>query len=300
MTKLAKPLNILVKRRAAIGDVIMTTGIVRELNRKYGDNAKIYVATDCIEVYKNNPHIAGTLYVDSVSPDQMAVFDVVYNLDDAYEYDPDIHFVDSYFYRVFGDANMNKSVELYPAGVDYVSFNKIKQQHSLEKYIVVHMRNWHWQAKNISLDVWFDVFTKLFEERDDFKIVTIGGHTDHTVEHPNFVDLRTAGLNSQQMKILCDEAACFVGIDSGPFQCAAASNTHIIALLTHLRPERIIPDRKWERGHNTTVIQTEEECRGCADRQQLPVRQINCQHGDYRCTNNFDTQAIADAILKTL
>lgn len=297
MTKLVKPLNILVKRRAAIGDVIMTTGIVRELKKKFGDNANVYVATDCAEVYKNNPHIAGLVPMNAVDANQ---FDVVYNLDDAYEYDPDIHFVDSYFYRVFGDANINKSVELFPAGVDYVDFNKIKEQHGLDKYIVIHMRNWHWQAKNVSLDVWFDVFAKLFEERDDFKIVTIGGHTDHTVEHPNFVDLRNAGLNSQQMKLLCDDAACFVGIDSGPFQCAAASNTHIVALLTHLRPERIIPDRKWQRGHNVTVIQTNEDCRGCADRQQLPVRQINCEKGNYPCVNNFDTDKIAKSILKTL
>lgn len=297
MTKLAKPFNILVKRRAAVGDVIMTTGIVRELKRQYNDNAHIYVATDCTEVYKNNPYISGLVAMNSVDANK---FDVVYDLDDAYEHDANIHFVDSYFYRVFGNTNINKAVELFPQGLDYAAFNKIKEQHSLDKYIVVHMRNWHWQAKNISLDVWFDLFVKLFEERDDFKVVTVGGPTDHTVEHPNFVDVRNENLTLQQMKLLCDTASCFVGIDSAPFQCAAASDTQIVALLTHLRPERIVPDRKWQRGNNVTVIQTNEECRGCADRQQLPVRQINCEKGSYPCTNNFDTQAIADAILKTL
>lgn len=297
MTKLVKPINILVKRRAAIGDVIMTTGVVRELKKKYAENANIFVATDCVEVYKNNPHIAGLIPVNGVDANQ---FDVVYNLDDAYEYDPDVHFVDSYFYRVFGEGNINKAVELFPSGEDKSRVAGIFNKHKLDKYIVIHMRNWHWQAKNIGLDVWFDVFTKLFEERDDFKIVTIGGTTDNTVEHPNFVDLRNENLTSQQMMLLCDNARCFVGIDSGPFQCAAASKTHIVALLTHLRPERIIPDRKWDRGYNTTVIQTNEECRGCADRQQLPVRQIQCEKTNYPCTNNFDTQAIADAILKTL
>ena len=162
------------------------------------------------------------------------------------------------------------------------------------------MRNWHWAAKNIDLSVWFDVFAKLFEERDDFKIVTIGGHTDHTVDHPNFVDLRNEKLTSQEMMLLCDDAACFVGIDSGPFQCAAASKTHIVALLTHLNPSRIIPDRKWVQGHEVTAIETSEDCRGCNDRQQMPVRQIVCEKGNYPCTNNFDTQAIADAILNQL
>lgn len=299
--KLTKPLNILVKRRGAIGDVIMTTGVVRELKRKYGANAHIYVATDCIEVYKNNPHIAGTIIVDHIKPEQYSGFDVVYNLDDAYELNRDIHYVDSYFYRVFDNANVNKSVELFPDNADTTRVEELKTQYSLDKYIVVHMRNWHWGAKNISMDVWFDVFIKLFEHDPDLKIVTIGGPTDHSVEHPNFVDLRGNGvLNSQQMMLLCNSARCFVGIDSGPFQCAAASDTQIVALLTHLYPHRIVPYRKWEIGHNATAIQTLEDCAGCNDRQQLPVRQIVCEKGNYPCTNNFDTQAIADAILKTL
>jgi ADP-heptose:LPS heptosyltransferase len=300
MIKLTKPLNILVKRRGAIGDVIMATGLVREIKRQHGDNANIYVATECIEVFKNNPHVAGTLYPDSIGPEQMSVFDVVYNLDDAYEVNRDIHYVDAYFYKVFGKLDKNKSVELFPSELDYVTVNELKQQHDLSKYIVVHMRNWHWQAKNISLEVWFDVFTKLFEERDDFKIVTIGGQTDLTVDHPLFVDLRAANLTSQQMKVLCDEADCFVGIDSGPFQCAAASKTPIIALLTHLYADRIVPDRKWFRGYHVKAIKTLEDCHGCNDRQALPVRQIVCEKTDYPCTRNFDTQAIADAILKVL
>ena len=66
MTKLDKALNILVKRRAAIGDVILTTGVVRELKNRYKDDANIYVATDCLEVYKNNPHVRGVVPVDAV------------------------------------------------------------------------------------------------------------------------------------------------------------------------------------------------------------------------------------------
>jgi ADP-heptose:LPS heptosyltransferase len=301
MTKLDKPLNILVKRRAAIGDVIMSTGVVRELKRTYKNNANIYVATDCIEVFKNNPHVTGVVPFDAAKNEQ---FDVVYNLDDAYEANRGIHYVDSYFYRVFGDVNINRAVELFPDDADQsrVLNLLVKNEllHEEGKYIVVHLRNWHWQAKNISLDVWFDVFTKLFEVRDDFKIVTIGGHTDHTVDHPNFVDLRNEKLTSQQMMLLCDQAQCFVGIDSGPFQCAAASKTQIIALLTHLAPQRISPYRKWLRGLDVTAITTNEDCKGCNDRQQMPVRQIICEKGDYPCVNNFDTQAIADAILRTL
>ena len=106
--KLTKPINILIKRRAAIGDVIMSTGIVRELKRQYKGNANIYVATDCIEVFKNNPHVSGVVPFDAARNEQ---FDVVYNLDDAYELNPLNHYLDSYFYRAFGRTDLNQSPE---------------------------------------------------------------------------------------------------------------------------------------------------------------------------------------------
>ena len=288
MTKPLKPINILVQRRASIGDVIMSTGVVRELKKIYQDNASIIVATDCLEVYKNNPHIAGVVPVNSVDT---AKFDVVYNLDDAYEYTPYSNYVNSYFYRVFGtNSTVDRSVELFDTAEDRMEIDG--------DYIVVHMRNWHWQAKNIDMSVWFEVFARVFEENDTVKVVCVGGPTDNFVDHPLFIDARNK--TSQQIKVLCDGAKCFVGIDSGPYWCAAASRTHIIGLLTHLLPERIMPERKREYMYNATAIQTREDCAGCNDTQARPIHQIVCKKSTFPCTKNFDTDAIASAILKTL
>jgi len=295
--KIKKPINILVKRRAAIGDVIMTTGVVRELKKQYGDTANIYVATDSPGIFRCNPHIAGVVaYTDPTT-----AFDVVYNLDDAYEYNTGSNFVDCYFHRVFGHTDFNKSVELFPSPED-VSRVAADLEDIGDKFIVVHMRNWHWNAKNISMDVWFEVFAKVFEKTADFKVVVVGGKSDNTVDHPLFFDARER-YNDQELKLLCDSAACFVGIDSAPFHCAAASKTHIVALLTHLSPACIMPYRGFkgsELGCRSTVIQTREDCRGCNERQQTPVRQIVCEKGNTPCTANFDTDAIASAILGQL
>jgi ADP-heptose:LPS heptosyltransferase len=291
MIKLTKILNILVQRRAAIGDVIMTTGVVRELKKKYGANANIYVATDSLDVYKNNPHVAGVMPMQAVDSSR---FDVVYNLDDAYELNPYTNYIDAYFYRVFGDRELDKSVELFPTTDDVNNSPDFGN-----KYIVAHMRNWHWAAKNVDMAVWFEVYARLFEHAPDLKIVATGGATDHFVDHPNFVDARDK-YTVQQLKLICDGAACFVGIDSAPYHCAAASTTHIISLLTHLLPERIVPYRKWQLGYNSTSIQTLEDCAGCNDRQQRPIHQIICEKGNYPCTSNFDADAIAQAIIRTL
>jgi ADP-heptose:LPS heptosyltransferase len=297
--KLEKPFNILVRRRAAIGDVIMSTGVVRELKKRYGENANIDVVTEQMGIYRNNPHVRNVIH--SNTPPDINNYQFYINLDDAYEDSPTHHYVQSYFYRAFGAGHeCDMSTELFASDEDKTTVLNFQYTNKLDKYIVVHMRNWHWTAKNISMDVWFDVYAKLFEKRTDFKVVCVGGPTDLFVEgHPLFVDAR-AVFSDQQLKVLCDGAKCFVGIDSGPYWAASASSTHIVALLTHLRPEIIVPFRKWELGYNATSIQTLEDCRGCNDIQERPVRQLNCPKGNTPCNNNFDTVAIADTILAQL
>ena len=296
--KLEQPINILIRRRAAIGDTIMSTGVVRELTKRY-NNCNIDIATEFIEVYRNNPHIRN-IYLANAMPD-VSEYDVYINLDDAYELNPTQHYVDSMFYRAFGDhfRTLDQRVELFPSMEDREAVDADLKDIG-DKFIVVHMRQWHWASKNISLDVWFDVFAQLFESRTDFKIVCVGGETDFAVaDHPLIVDARSR-YNSQQIKYLCDHARAFVGIDSGPFQCAAASDTHIVALLTHLRPECILPYRKHEMGYNCTAIQTSEDCAGCNDDQARPVRQLVCKKQTFPCANNFNSQRIVQAILGQL
>ena len=79
--KISQPINILVQRRSAIGDVIMTTGVVRELKARYGDNANIDIGTDFAEVYRNNPYVRNVIPVDQLP--NVNRWDLYYNLDDA-------------------------------------------------------------------------------------------------------------------------------------------------------------------------------------------------------------------------
>jgi ADP-heptose:LPS heptosyltransferase len=296
--KIEQPINILVQRRAAIGDTVMTTGIVRELKRLYGANAYIDVATDCAEVYRNNPHIRNIFPVDQI-PSVNNKYEHYLNLDLAYEMNPRNHLLDSMFYRAFGNNTVDRRVELFPSTEDKQVVDRIIMGIDAP-FVVIHMRNWHWQAKNISMEVWFEVFVKLFETRTDFKIVCVGGASDGFLEeHPNFVDTRDQ-LNIQQQKYLCDHARCFVGIDSSPYWAAAASSTHIVSLSTLFRNEQVMPFRDQTMGHNCTPITTLEDCAGCWETLPTPVRQPYCKKGTTPCNNNFDTTAIADAILKTL
>lgn len=295
--KLEQPINIIVSRKAAIGDVIMITGVIRELKKRYGANSNIDVITEKLGVFRNNPHVRTVMHPSSDI--DLNDYDIYINLDDCYEKNLSIHYVDNFFYRTFGTIDMDKSVELFPSEADIARVDKDLEQVG-DKFIVVHLRNWYWPVKNISMDVWFDIFVKLFEQRTDFKVVVVGGSTDHFVpDHPLFLDYRDR-YTDQEMKHLCDKAVCFVGIDSGPYWVAAASKTHIVALLTNLLPERILPHRYLTLGGNCTAFQTLEDCAGCNDEQVRPIRQHVCKKNTHPCVNKFDTDAIVKAILEQL
>lgn len=292
--KINNPITILVKRRAALGDTVMSTGVVRELYKQHDGKCRITVETENPLVYKNNPYIADLRNWGEVNPTD---YDVVYNLDDAYELNPANHFVDSMFNRVFGHnlTKLDRSPDLHTDENDRLLVDAdIKEIDA--PFFAVHMRRWHWELKNISVDVWCDIFAKVFSERTDHKIVLVGGPTDFGLEHPLIVNYN-ARYTPQQLMHFLNSAKCFVGIDSGPFQIAGASNVPIVGLLTHISPEHIMPQRKLDYMWRATAIQADVPCVGCNVRQQLPIRQIVCEHGDYRCNKSWDTDKIAKTIL---
>ena len=289
--KIEKPTQILVRRRAALGDVIMSTGVVRELKNRY--NCEIDIATEFPNVFDNNTNVRSIYHTDAMP--EVKNYDLYINLDDAYEHNPRNHYIDSYFYRAFGASTVdNKNPELFATESDEEFIKAFCQDNELDKYIVVHIRQWYWELKNMSWDTWYAVFEKLFTDRTDFKIVCVGTTQDGFVDHPLFVDSRDK-LSIQQQKLLMDGADCFVGIDSGPYHIAACATTYFVSLHTHLLPDRIIPQNKI-----VIPVTSKVDCIGCNDNQQRPVRQIVCKYGDYRCSNNFDADEIAKAILSYL
>ena len=295
--KIETPTRILVKRRAALGDVVMSTGVVRELYKRHSGTCAITVETEHPLVYKNNPYIADLRNWGEVNNND---FDVVYNLDDAYELNPENHFITSMFSRVFGTqcATINQTPDLHADENDKALVDAdIKEIDS--PFFAIHMRNWAWPLKNIDVDIWADIVGKVFSQRTDHKVITVGGPTDYTFDHPLFVN-KNAQYTPQQLAYFLNSAKCFVGIDSGPFQIAGASDVHVIGLLTHNPPQYIMPLRKLDTMWNATAIQANVACAGCNVNQQRPVRQIVCQHGDYRCNKTWDTDKIAQAILGQL
>lgn len=287
---LNETLNILLIRRAAIGDVIMLTGVVRELKKIYGDKCCISVKTDKPLVFQNNPFIAKASSEDY----DLSKYDVIYNLDDAYEANPSINFVDNYFYRVFGCIKLNKQPEIYALESDY-NFVKNKIYHINNEFIVIHARQWYWEMKNIPLGIWSQILAIIAQKCSDLHFVFIGGPEDGNLDFPNAHDMR--GLSLQQNKCLLEAASAFVGPDSAPFHIAATTKVPIVVLLSHLKPKHILPYRNGEFAQGCDYVQANVPCVGCYERQARPVRNVLCESGDYVCRYAWEPSFIADKII---
>ena len=154
--------RILIDRRAALGDLVMITPVVREFRRRYPE-AWIQVVTDETGILNNNPHVNLV-----VNPSQMMKsdpWDIYVNLNDAYEKQVTSHYVDSYLYRAFGATapDVDHSPEMFPTQEEMDNVDEAIKEIDSE-FIVVHMRRWAWENKNIDIGTWSSFFTRVFDK----------------------------------------------------------------------------------------------------------------------------------------
>jgi ADP-heptose:LPS heptosyltransferase len=280
---------ILLDRRAALGDVIMTTPVIRELRRRYPE-AHIQVVTDEPAVLANNPDVSRV-----VLPSQMEKkdpWDIYINLNNAYETQVSSHYIESYLDRAFGESRdqvTDRDTAMYPSDDEKAAVDEALAEHKIKDYIVVHMRRWAWENKNIDFQIWSALFTRLQDKYPDVTIISIGAKYDMRVPVlPGYADL-VEQLSLGEIQYLISGARAFIGPDSGPFHIAGTTRTPIVALISHLLPEQILPWRDGEFGKDITVVLSGVPCVGCYARQTPPVNNLTCENDvQWACNKAFD------------
>ena len=247
----------------------------------------------------NNPDVNSV-----VKPNQMKKedpWDVYINLNDAYEQNPLCNYIDCYFARAFGRpeqiGNVDKTIRVHPTTAEVERVQKIINEKIKSRYIVVHMRRWAWENKNVDVNTWGNFFTLMNHHYPDVKIVSVGAQYDYrATDIMNGVDL-VDQLSIGDICTLMSKAECFVGGDSGPYHIASASVVPIVALLSHMRPSQILPWRGGVFGHNVTVVQSDVPCAGCYSRQTPPIRNLVCEAEEkWVCAKKFNPEAIFNAV----
>lgn len=283
-------MRILIIRQGALGDVIMTTGIVRAIYQRY-NSAIIDFATDFPEVFIDNIYINQT---GSAADFDRTGYDQVIDLDMSYEMSPAMHSIDAYAAQAGLDAN---TTDLHTELFVRPNSHAFLAQYSLpEKFVVVHQRNHFWSNRNLSENFYIGLSSKIIG-LTGHAVVQIGGEFDYsfgTIDG-HLYNL-TKKLSLHETAALISRARAFVGVDAGPVHIASTTNTPIVGLFTSVRAEYREPkNRKVPHINIASAI----DCYGCVERLPAPVTEYHCGRGDDECTRRFSADNIIER-LKTL
>jgi ADP-heptose:LPS heptosyltransferase len=216
---------IVVRRRFAIGDVLLATPVISAIKRAL-PLAQIVVETDFPEILARNPDVKSAMNKVGTPADALIV-----DLNMAYENRPNMHIVDAYEQVareiVPGLGPVEKRTRIYPDfGSKQWAYSR-KEEYGGKKarLCVIHPGPTTWIGKNWPHSRFAEVATFMVEH--GWHVVTVGGA--HAPEIKNSFHL-TGKTTIHQLAALLGLAQIFIGVDSFPMNCAMAMGCPTIGL----------------------------------------------------------------------
>jgi ADP-heptose:LPS heptosyltransferase len=281
--------RILINRTGALGDVILTTPIIRRLYEDRGGFCEIHVRTLYPEVFRNNPFVVAVYSARENVPSE--AFDLIINLDLVYEKNPMRHILDAYGFYVFGNASFDRQCQLFPEYAETEFANKVSSEFP-EGHVVIHMRNTSQGSRNLPVGLWRDIVFGLLSTTR-LGIVQVGSPAEYAFgNHVRLKDLR-GQLTIQGLREIIGKAKLFIGVDSAPFHVAATTETDMAVFFTTAKFEYRKPFRR--KGRFLPLVPT-IDCYGCQEKHDLGSTFVRCLRGDEECVNRFDANLISSKI----
>lgn len=260
--------KILIKRNAGHGDVLLATGILSALKKKWPES-QINFSTACGHVLFGNPYLDAILNRRHRFCDERR-YDLVIHLDYAYEIRPMVPIWENY-------ANEAKvSLDTYRP---YIRCDAVPMP--LPKfYVVMHAgKTTPWSGRDWPRARFAEIVRRLRNE--GLSVIAIGNQRLPPLE--GAIDLENK-LTVQQMATVIAKAAFFVGIDSFPMHVAQTVGTPGVAFFGSVLPHlRLFSDLI----HPITAAHL--PCLGCHNR-NCPSDEIttDCIRGDRACEQQLD------------
>ena len=274
--------KFLFMRNGALGDVILTTGIIREFCKI--NNCKVDVQTGCVDVFRNNPYIENI-----VSNPNYSNYEKVFDLNWVSEKNGDKHSMDAFSEFVFGYRNTNVTPELFALESDEVLDVP-------SPYVVFHLRRHHGISRNLPEKFYIEIIKGVLNNTN-MNIVVIGSSSDIRINGDRIID-KVNMLSLQQSYCLIKNAKCFVGADSAPIHIAACTQTPLLAFFTQSHHER--REAKYRKAKHISVG-ANIECYGCLEKYYVPpFGPYDCHRGDGECVNRFDATTVTKQILELI
>lgn len=212
---------IRVRRWAAIGDILLLTPCIKALAEK-NPTAQIHVECAFPEIFRGNPHVASASQSIWQKPDTQ-----FYNLDMAYENQPETHVIDAYAKVLELDVMPERKLEIFTNEDDHAKAAAVLPVGSHIHHVAVHMGPSTWESKNWPMTRWGVLLAYL----DGMGITPVLVGKGNPAFRPSVpcVDLRD--------KLTIHETAAFISlckftitIDSLPLHLSQAVGTPTIGL----------------------------------------------------------------------
>lgn len=266
-------LPFVVRRREAIGDVLLTTPLIAELHRQ-NPKSEIYVETNYPELFRDNPAVARA---GSAFP-EVYRWATVIDLDMSYENMPETNIVDAYFKTACiereGDATY-----IYPNESERLAARSLLA--GSKKWVAVHPGPTTWNGKNWPWSRWEQLCQHLLTS--GWRVLLVGAPGPSL---PNFMDLR-GRTTFHQLAAAMERCRFFVGVDSFPLHIAGTVGIPVVGLFGASSPQYILNGR----GGYVSVVGT-APCAG--ERHRIAGQTYtDC---DGACMNSITVDAVTAAI----
>ncbi len=264
--------TILMRRRGAHGDVLLTTPILKELKKKYPDSFLVY-QTDCPDMLKNN------VYVDRVERWGLKNngYDIV--LDPRYEDDMSKNAINT-MAKQCGVELTERKLDIFLTPDD-IRWAKIKLDMS-KQYIAIHTgKTWRSRA-------WDEGRFKevgLYFQSKGFDVVELG--TRQTAYMGIGNDCR--GCSIKQTAALIKECDFFIGIDSVCAHLGKSVGTPVCVVYGSVDPVTTKSD-----GIEYPVWLDDLECRGCRGRTSAEF--VECRFPEVYCLTGITVERVMGVI----
>jgi len=279
--------KIIIRRDGAIGDVLLTTPIIRALKKKHTDSI-ISVVTDHSYVFRDNPYVSFTLPPDHFwLRDQ--VYNVCYDLSLSYEKSPEKHIIQSYA-DVCGINVSDWKMEIYTREQDERFADALLGS---GEWIALHIRSLGWPGKEWSAYN-FNRLSKSLRKKN-FKVVLIGSGSSDVVS--NDLDLR-GKTTFHKLAAIIKKSKVLVGGDSLPLHLAQAVGTSAVGLFGDTFPDRrLIPGST---AIGITALKEKVACLGCHHRKEPPQVVGTCDCPSVYCMEYLTPEDVLRAVENVL
>ena len=294
--------RILIIRQLALGDVLLTTPIIKQLYLDYSGDCEIDFLTMKPEALFNNPYVNEVITTSTFEIGKRN-YQKTINLDLVYENFPNLHIIEAYAKVSHGSINKIKDqqIGIFSTKQDIERIEKIREVLIKNDYLVIHMRRDTWPSRNLTEETWRKVIEGLILNTN-LTIVQIGSPQEIAFgQNQRLINL-LGQLTIQELKILIENSKCYVGIDSGTLHVAASTNVPIVSAFTSAHHQFREP---LGRSENCVFIPItpEIDCYGCQSRMAPPITGVICPNGDpYSppCKDLIPTEKFVKAITATI